>query len=80
VTWHYCIGTQTDHGEVYFHVIEVYCDEEHKPWGWTHAKPSYAESVDELVGTLMTMLGDCGRHPVLDLDEPMPGKGPGNEV
>ena len=76
MTWRYGIGKKTDHDEVYFHVIEVYCDEEHKPWGWMHAKPDYAESQAEALGTLQMMLNDCGKYPVLDLDAPMPGKGP----
>jgi len=76
MTWHYCLGKKTEGEDTYYHVIEVYCDEDGEPWGWVHAKPSYAGNVDEAIDGLMMMLRDCGRHDLLDLDEPMPGKGP----
>ena len=76
MNWHYQLGKMTDAGGVYYHVIEVYCDEDRQPWAWTFAKPSYADSADEAKSTLQMMVDDCEKHHVLDLDKPMPGKGP----
>lgn len=77
MSWHYRIGKQTDHGEVYYHLIRAYTDDEGKPWGWEHASLSYMENWSTIIQTLEWMMLGAGKHDILDLDAPMPGKGPG---
>jgi len=76
MSWHYCIGKETVGGEPFYHVVVAFTDSEAVPNGWGHANLLYEEAPDDLIATLEMMLRDCKRHPVLDLDAPMPGKGP----
>jgi len=74
MSWHYCIGKETVGGELFYHVIEAYLDGEAIPNGWDYANLLYEEDPDGLIATLELMLRDCQRHPILDLDAPMPDR------